>query len=188
VQQRRPARQPLDRCQKLLELPFNRAVRAIRGVKLCVASLERRRVDCFAELVDFIPADAGAAHAGVDFQVKRMLAAGGPLEDAAGIAERGRELQTVVFVEQLRAGRHEDENRPRDPGGAELRAFLDRRDAVAPRVQRFQCPGYSDGSDPVGVGFDDGEEPCARGVCHSAGVFDEGSQVHFNPGSSLPAH
>src|SRR5881396_162638 len=103
-----------------------------------VAPLERRRIHCCAELVDLIPAHTGASHPRIDLDMERTLAARGPFEDAAGVAERRSQLMAVVLVEQSRARGHEDKDRPRDAGRAHLGTFFDLRDAVAPGIERLE--------------------------------------------------
>src|SRR5258705_12358416 len=103
-----------------------------------VAPLERRRIHGFAELVDLIPAHTGASHTRIDLDMERTLAARGPFEDGAGVAERRSQLMAGGLVEQSRARRHEDKDRPRDSGRAQGGTFFDRRDAAAPGIERLE--------------------------------------------------
>ena len=103
-----------------------------------VASFERRRVERLAQLVDLVPAHAGAPHSRVDLDMERTVATRRPFENAAGVAERRGQLMAVVRIEQSRARRHEHEDGPRDAGRAQLRTFFDRGDAVAPGIELLE--------------------------------------------------
>ncbi len=185
MQQRRPPRQTRDGAEKPFELPLRGSILSLGGVEVRVAPLERWRVDCRAELVHFVPPHTGASHPCIDLDVEWALAARRPFENAAGIAERGRQLVAVIRVEQLRARRHEDEDGPGDTGRAQLGPFFDCGDAVAPGIELLEGLGYEDGSNPVRIGLDDREEPSACYLCYRSGVVDEGFHVHFHPGLAL---
>src|SRR6266540_2414008 len=156
MQHGRPAWQPADGGQESLQLPLGRAVVALGGVEVGIASLERERVDALAQFVHLVPAHAGAAHSRIDLDVEGAVAARGPLEHAAPVAERRRQLMTLVLVEPLRACGHEDENRPRDAGRTQLDTLFDRRHAVAPGIELLEGLTYQGGSDPYALALTTG--------------------------------
>jgi hypothetical protein len=74
-------------------------------MKVRVTPFERRRIDRCSQLVHFVPTDAGASHAGVDLDMEGAVATRRPFENAAGVAQRRRQLIAIVCVEQIGASR-----------------------------------------------------------------------------------
>ena len=187
MQHGRPPRQPPHGQAEPLKLRFRGAVLALGRVKLGVATLEVRRVEQVRQGLHVVPAHAAPPHAGIDLEVERAAArpARDPGGDGALVPQRRREPLRAARVEQVGAGRREDEHRARDTGGAQLGALLDRGDAVAPGIERLERPRNGNGSHPVRVRLDDREEPRARHTRDGAGVFDDRGEVHFDPGARV---
>src|SRR6185436_1570836 len=111
-------------------------------MEMRVATLERGRVDRRFQLVDFVPPHPGPAHPRIDLDMEGALAPRCPLENAACFPEHGSQLIPVVVVEALGARGHEDENRPRDAGRPQFGALFDRRDTIAPGIERLEGLRY----------------------------------------------
>src|SRR2546426_5195760 len=121
------------------------------------------------------------------FRSKRPRAPlpGRPPGDGAGIAQHRREPESLELLEQGRPYRHEDDDGPRDAGGAQVGAFVHGRDAVTPGVDRFEGLADGRGAYAVTVGLHHRKEPGTGAAGHGAGVVHDGGEVHLDPGAAL---
>src|SRR5712691_5236334 len=110
---------------------------------------------------------------------------GRPRGNGAGIAEHRREPEPLELLEQRGPYRDEDDDGPRDAGGAQLGAFVHGRDAVTPGIDRFEGLADGRGAYAVTVGLHHRKEPRTGAPGHGAGVVHDGGEVHLDPGAAL---
>src|SRR5689334_9685818 len=114
-----------------------------------------RRMDCeqFAQGIDLVPLEAGAAHSGIDRELPRE-ARRQPLLEGRLVGERRRQTRANGGVEVTGQQWSEDDDRPRDRSGAELFAFNRRSNAEAPRIELVEQARDTHGAESVRVRLD----------------------------------
>src|SRR5512138_2708398 len=87
-------------------------------------------------------------------------------------------------LELVSEERTEDDHRSRDPGVSHLCPFLDRRDAIAERIEMLQRVRYFDRSKAVRVGLHHRDDGNSGMSLERRGITHERAQIHFHPGAT----
>jgi hypothetical protein len=126
--------------------------------------------------------DPRARHAAVDADVERPTRGGRqPPVERGDVADHRPEVVPDHRLDPRCDDRGEYDDRPAHTGRPELRAFLDRRHAEAPGIERLQRAHHRHSAEAVAVSFDHRQQPRAGHLRDAARVGHDRVEIHVHP-------
>ena len=142
-------------------------------------SLRRGRDDC-SQRFGVIPSHSGTGHSRIDLAMIRTI--GWPLPNDGGVVENRSEVVLEQCAELYGACGRKYDDRSLDADLTQLASLIHRRHAKAPRIDRLERAHDRLDAESVAIRLDHGKEGgVMRSPAHGLGVFDEVTEVDFDP-------